>query len=119
MFKVFTKDDGLDSKGFVKAAKKFGLNKEEIELVAYDNFLASLIFMLAVSKKKLYVFSTDSKKPEVFDTSDYLKLLIDKKTDLNLYLKGGRIINLTSVVGVKAIVIKTTKELAEKLNSLR
>lgn len=119
MFKVFTKNDGLESKGFIKAAKKFGLKKEEIELVVYDRFLASLVFMLAVSKKKLYVLSTDNKKPEIFDTADYKQLLIDKKTDLNLYLRSGRVINLTSVVGVKPLVIKATKELAEKLNSLR
>lgn len=119
MFKVFTKNDGLDSKGFIKAAKKFSLEKEDIDLVSYDSFLGSLVFMIAIAKKKLYVFSTDNKKPEIFNSSDYEKLLIDKKTDLNLYLKGGRVINLTSVVGVKPIVVRTTKELAEKLNTFK
>lgn len=119
MYKVFTKNDGLDSKGFIKAAKKFSLEKEDIDLVSYDSFLGSLVFMLAISKKKLYVFSTDNKKPEVFNSSDFQKLLIDKKTDLNLYLKDGRVINLTSVVGVKPLVVRTTKELSEKLESLK
>ena len=119
MFKLFLKGDENNQKAFLKASKKFDLNLEEIQLVSYDNFLASLIFMIAVANKKLYLFSTDNKKPEQFNMSEIKELLIDKKTDLNLYLKNGRVINLTSVVGVKPKVVRTYKELAEQLKKLR
>ena len=119
MFKLFLKDDENNEKAFLKASKKFELNVEDIQLVSYDNFLASLIFMIAIANKKLYVFSADNKKPEQFEMSDFKELLIDKKTDLNLYLKSGRVINLTYVVGAKPKVVRTYKELADQMKKLR
>ena len=119
MFKLILKGDENAEKAFAKASKKFELNIDEIQLVSYDQFLWSLIYMIAIANKKLYVFSTDSKKPEEFNMSDYKELLIDKKVDLNLYLRSGRVINLTSVVGAKPKVVRTYKEFADRLNKLR
>ena len=119
MFKLFIKGDENFEKAFTKAGKKFELDVNNIKLVSYDNFLASLIYMIAIADKKLYVFSTDNKKPEQFNMSDLKEIRIDKKTDLNLYLRTGRVINLTSVVGVKPKVLRTFKRLTEELQRFR
>ena len=119
MFKLFLQGDENYEKAFLKASKKFELDTNEIKLVSYDSFLTSLIYMIAVANKKLYVFSTDNKKPEQFNLLDLKEIRIDKKTDLNLYLRTGRVINLTSVVGVKPKVLRTFKRLTEELQRLR
>ena len=119
MFKLFTKKENAGEKAFDKAAKKFGINADEIDLVTYDNFIFSYVFMLAISNKKVYLLSTDSKKPEVFELKDIDHISIEKKTDLNLFLKNGRIINLTSVVGVKPYVVRTFKKLEAELKALK
>ena len=119
MLKFFVKQDEEFEKASLKAAKKFGLDAKEIDFVSYDNFLWSLVFMLAISGKKAYLLSTDNKKPETFDLRDIDKIYIEKKTDLNLLIKGGRVINLTSVVGVKPKVMKLVNRLGEELKNLR
>ena len=119
MLSVFIKEDeGFKSK-FEIVAKKFDIDKEDIRLVFFDKFLFSYVFLAAVANKKLYLFSTDNKKPEQFNMSDLKEIRIDKKTDLNLYLRTGRVINLTSVVGVKPKVLRTFKRLTEELQRLR
>lgn len=119
MVKIYKKGDEEFESKFEVAVKKFGLNFDEIELVFFDKFLFSYIFLAAVANRNLYLISTDNKKPEQISISEIKELLIDKKTDLNLYLKNGRVINLTSVVGVKPKVVRTYKELAEQLKKLR
>ena len=119
MFKLFTKKDNAEDKAFNKAAKKFSIKPVEIDLLTYDNFLFSYVFMLAISNKKVHLLSTDNKKPEVFDLKEIDHVAIEKKTDLNLFLKNGRVINLTSVVGVKPYVVRTFKKLESEIKALK
>ena len=119
MFKVYLKDQDQGSKAFNKAAKRFNLKAETIQLVSSDSFLGATIYLLAISAGNLYVFSTGSKQPEMFKLSDFEQIIIENKTDLNLIFKGGRIINLTSVVGVKTSVSKLVEKLNESIKSLR
>ena len=111
--KTYTKNEQQNLNLLSTASKKFSLDEKEIDFVAGDKFLFSYVFLLAVSKKKVHLLSADNKKPEVFDVSEVKAIQTDNKVDLNLYLKGGRVINLTSVVDRK----KTTRQALEQIKS--
>jgi len=119
MFKLFTKNENASEKAFAKAAKKFDLDLKDINLVTFDKFLFSYVFMMAICNKKVYLLTTENKKPEIFETKEIDHIAIEKKTDLNLFLKNGRVINLTSVVGVKPVVVRTFKRLEMELKALK
>lgn len=119
MLQIFTKQDEGFEKAYNKASKKFNLNPEDIDFVVFDNFLFSNVFFMAGSKKKIYLRSTENKKPEIFEAREIEKLYVEKKTDLNLAIKGGRVINLTSVVSVKSKVAKLVNRIAETLKNYR
>ena len=118
MLKVINKEN-KDSNIIEKISKRLKLEHKNYDLVAYDKFLFAYLFILAVRDKRVYLFSSDNKKVEEFSTSDINQVLIDKKTDLNLYLKGGRVINLTSVVGVKPKVMNLVRDLNNELINLK
>lgn len=118
MLKVINKDN-KDIKVIEKISKKLKLEHKDYDLISYDKFLISYIFILAIKDKTVYLLSSDKKGTETFNIKDIDKVLVDKKTDLNLYIKGGRVINLTSVVGIKPKVAKTVKLLQEEINNLR
>jgi len=119
MFKVFSKDFNKEDPSFIKGCNKVKLDPKSVELLAYDKFLFSYLFVLAISEKTVFLYNSDNKKIESFPVSDVDSLYIEKKTDLNLSIKGGRIINLTSVVGVKPKVVNAVKSLIEEINHLR
>ena len=119
MFKTYLKDDKDGLKVFKKAAKKFSLEPSKIHLVSYDSFFGATIYMLAISDKKLCILSTDNKEPEIFDLSEFNGIFLEKKTDLNLSLRNGRVINLTSVVGVKTSVAKQIENINENIKALQ
>lgn len=118
MLKVINKEN-KDSNIIEKISKRLKLEHKNYDLVAYDKFLMSYIFILAIKDKTVFLLSSDNKNVETLKTSDIDKLLIDKKTDLNLYLKGGRVVNLTSVVGVKPSVMNLVKSLNAELSKLK
>ena len=118
MLKVLKKEN-IDLAISEKISKKLKLEFKEFDLISYDKFLFAYLFVLAVRDKQVYLFSSDNKKVEEFSTSDINQVLIDKKTDLNLYLKGGRVINLTSVVGVKPKVMNLVRDLSNELSNLK
>lgn len=118
MLKIINKDNKeLDT--FEKISKRLKLELKDYDLVAYDKFLFSFIFVLAIKDKTVYLLSSDKKGVETLDIKDLDKVLIDKKTDLNLYIKGGRVVNLTSVVGVKPKVMNLVRELNSEINRLK
>lgn len=116
MIRTYTKDNKEELKLLSKASKKFDLNENEIDLVSTDRFLFLSVYLLAISKKKLYLLTSDSKKVEVFDTKEIENLKIDNKVDLKLYLRNGRKINLTSVVYAKKGDVKSLKTFANGMN---
>lgn len=119
MVKLYTKKENSKEKPGILASKKFNLKLEDIEFAIADKFLFSTLFILAISNKKAYLFSEDNKKPEVFDSRDIEKIVIEKKTDLNLFIKGGRVVNLTSVVGASPKVVNFIKHINEELNRVK
>ena len=118
MFKVLIGKENNESR-FLKAAKKFEINVDDIKLVSYDKFLFSYVFLLAISDGKMYLLSTYNKKPDVFSLRDIESIVVEKKTDFNLYLKNGRIMNLTSVVGIKPKVKALITTLNNEINKLK
>ena len=118
MFKVLVGKENNESR-FLKAVKKFGINVDDIKLVSYDKFLFSYVFLLAISDGKMYLLSTYNKKPDIFPLRDIESIAVEKKTDLNLYLKNGRIMNLTSVVGIKPKVKALITTLNNETNKLK
>lgn len=118
MLKIINKDN-KDLKVIEKIAKRLKLEHKDYDLVAYDKFLMSFIFILAIKDKTVYLLSSDNKNVETLKTSYIDKILIDKKTDLNLYLKGGRVVNLTSVVGIKPKVMNLLKSLNSEISNLK
>ena len=118
MFKLFKKEN-IDTSVSEKISKKLKVQIKDFDLISYDRFLFAYLFVLAVKDKRVYLFSSDNKKIEEFSVSDINQVLIDKKTDLNLYLKGGKVINLTSVVGVKPKVMNLVRAFNEALNNLK
>ena len=118
MLKVITKEN-IDSSLKEKIFKKLKVEVKDFDFISYDKFLFAYLYVLAIKDKTVYLFSGDNKKTETFSINDINQVLIDKKTDLNLYLKGGRVINLTSVVGVKPKVINLVRDLNSELNNLK
>ena len=118
MLKVLKKEN-IELTISEKISKKLKLELKDYDLVAYDKFLFSFIFVLAIKDKTVYLLSSDKKGVETLNIKDLDKVLIDKKTDLNLYLKGGRVVNLTSVVGVKPKVMNQVRELNSEINRLK
>lgn len=114
-----TKLNSKESKLVSQALRKVKLEKDNVDFVVFDKMFFSFIFVLAVSNKTAYLYSSDNKKGESFKVSDIDVISIQKKVDLNLYLKNGRMINLTSVVGVKPKVMNEVRELNNELNKLR
>jgi len=119
MFKFFKKED-IDNKLAEAVSKKLHLESKEYDLVVYDKFFGSFIFLLAILNKKVHVYSSDNKKKiEEFDVRDIDAISIQHKVDLNLYLKGGKWFNLTSVVGAKPKVVNQVRDLNNLINKLR
>ena len=118
MLKVLKKEN-IELTISEKISKKLKLDFKEFDLISYDKFLFAYLFVLAIKDKRVYLFSSDNKKVEEFSTNEISQVLIDKKTDLNLYLKSGRVINLTSLVGVKPKVMNLVKELNSEINRLK
>ena len=119
MFKFFKKEE-IDNKLTEAVSKKLRLDTKEFDLVAYDKFFGSFIFLLAVSNKKVHVYSSDDKKNILeFNISEFDNISIQKKIDMNLYLKNGKFINLTTAVGVKPKVVNQVRALNEEINRLR
>ena len=118
MLKVINKDN-KDIKVIEKISKKLKLEHKDYDLISYDKFLISYIFVLAIKDKTVYLLSSDKNGTETFDIKEVDKVLIDKKTDLNLFFKGGRVVNLTSVVGVKPKVKALVTTLNNEINRLR
>ena len=119
MLKVINKEN-INSKLVQSTAKKLRLDIKDFDLVAYDRFFASYIFLLAVANKKVYVYCSDSKKNILeFAIRDFDNISIQNKLDLNLYLKSGKVINLTSVVGVKPKVMSFVSTLNAEINKLK
>lgn len=114
-----TKLNNKESKLVSQALRKVNLEKDNVDFVVFDKMFFSFIFVLAVSNKTVYLYTSDNKKGESFKVSDIDVISIQKKVDLNLYLKNGRMINLTSVVGVKPKVMNEVRELNNELNKLR
>ena len=123
MLTYLSKKQVLDSKqnaALEKACKKVNLNKDDVDLLIFDKMLFSYIFVLAVSNKKLYLYDSEHKKTvHEFDIKDFENISVQKKVDLNLYLKGNRFFNLTSVVGVKPKVMNQVRELNSEINRLK
>ena len=118
MVKLINKDN-KDIKVIESVSKRLKLEHKDYDLISYDKFLFSYIFILAIKDKTVYLLSSDKKGTETFNIKDIDKVLVDKKTDLNLYIKGGRVINLTSVVGIKPKVMNLVKQLNNEINSLK
>ena len=119
MLKVISKEN-IDSKLVEGVSKKLRLETKEFDLVAFDKFLVSYIFLLAVANKKVYVYCSDNKKNIAeFDIREFDNISIQKKVDLNLYLNSGKVINLTSVVGVKPKVMALVSSLNAEINKLK
>lgn len=119
MFKFFKKED-IDNKLAEAVSKKLHLESKEYDLVAFDKFFGSFIFLLAISNKKGHVYSSDDKKNILeINISEFDNISIQKKIDMNLYLRNGKFINLTTVVGVKPKVVNQVRALNEEINRLR
>ena len=119
MVKVISKEN-IDNKLVEGVCKKLRLEAKEFDLVAFDKFLVSYIFLLAVANKKVYVYCSDNKKNILeFDIRDFDNISIQNKLDLNLYLKTGKVVNLTSVVGVKPKVMSLVSILNAEINKLK
>ena len=123
MFKMFNKNAKLENKEeklVLQACNKVKLNKSDVDFICFDKMLFSYIFVLAVSNKKLYLYDSEHKKSvHEFDIKDFENISVQKKVDLNLYLKGNRFFNLTSVVGVKPKVMNQVRELNSEINRLK
>lgn len=118
MFKVINTKEGNEAI-FLKASKKFELKEEDIKVVSFDKFMFSFVYFMALTDGKMYLLSTYNKKPDIFSLREVESIAVDKKTDLNLYLKNGRIMNLTSVVGIKPKVKAQITALNNEINKLR
>lgn len=122
MFLMANKNAQLNNKEtrlISQALKKVKLDKDNVDFIVFDKMLFSFIFVLAVSNKTVYLYSSDNKNGESFKVNDIDAISIQKKVDLNLYLKNGRMINLTSVVGVKPKVMNQVRELNSEINRLK
>lgn len=110
MVKIYLKDEEGNQSILRKASRRFNLKEEDIEFASGDRFLFTTVFLFAIAHKKIYLKSTDDKKPEVFNIKDVNGVVIENKVDLNLYLKSGRLINLTSIIsatkGAQSVLMK-------------
>ena len=102
-----------------KASNKLNKELKDLDLLVFDKIFLGFVFILAISSKKIYLISSDKKGVEELELSSFDKILIEKKTDLNMYLKDGRMINLTSVVGIKPNVVNQIKDLNKDILSLK
>ena len=122
MLSIIKRNDELSEK-LLKVSSKASnkLNKElkDLDLLVFDKIFLGFVFILGISNKKMYLISSDKKGVEELELDSVKCLLIDKKTELNMYLKEGRVINLTSVVGIKPNVANQIKDLAKELDSLK
>ena len=123
MFGCYRKETKLEKKEekvVTQACNKLKVNKCDFDLLVFDKMLFSFIFILLIKDKKVFLYNSDNrKKIEEFPVNDIDAISIQKKVDLNLYLKNGRMINLTSVVGVKPKVMNQVRELNNEINRLR
>jgi len=104
MIKVHTIDN-QKPKILAKVCKKLDISEENVTFAAYEKFFFSYLFALAIKENKIYIFATDEggRKSNIYSTYDSNKVKnadVDKRTDFNLHLTNGNIINLTSLVGI-------------------
>lgn len=115
MIKIHTKDT-VNEKVLKKVCKKLKMDEAGVTFAAYEKFMFSYLFALAIKDKKLYIFGTDennkSNKLSVFEGSEIDTISVDKKTDFNLHLTNGKFINLTTLVPLTPngkMILKTFK----------
>lgn len=115
MIKIFS-EKTQDFKVKSVVCKKLKISEENVTYAAYEKFLFSYLFAIAIKENKVYLFGENedgkkSKKPFEIPLKNVSYAYIDKKTDLNILLNNGKSINLTSLVGI-------TKKSASILNEL-
>ena len=122
MLSIVKRNDKLDEKLLKvsnKASNKLNVELKDLNLLVFDKIFLGFVFVLGISNKKIYLLSSDKKGVEELNLSSFDKILIEKKTDLNMYLKEGRMINLTSVVGIKSKVVNKIKDLNSEITALK
>ena len=71
MLKVLKKEN-IELTISEKISKKLKLELKDYDLVAYDKFLFSFIFVLAIKDKTVYLLSSDKKGVETLNIKDFI-----------------------------------------------
>lgn len=124
MIKIYSKTSDKykdNTKVLDKVSSKFNIDKNEIEFAAYEKFLFSYLFVLAVTKNKtVYLISDENHhKPQEIPLSKISNIVVEKRTDLNMWFQDGSKINLTSVVGVQQSVIIMVRFMNDEIKRCR
>lgn len=119
MIKTYSKNN-QDLKVKTQVCKKLNITEDGVSYASYEKFFFSYLYALAIKDNKIYLYGEDENKKKTKGTleiplSDISYAYIDKKTDLNLLLKNGKSINLTSIVGLTKSASQILKELNDSL----